>query len=135
METLVKALGPVIVAAFAIQQLLELAGTFFFKEVAPNDQSEAAKKVAKNKKLILGIVSLALGFVLAFGFGLRIMEPFGAKTVDWLDAVVTAILLSAGTEGSNSIMKVLEYYKNLLKKKEEGDDHDGNEDNGEGGTP
>lgn len=110
METLVTALGPVIVAAFAVQQLLELVGQIFF-----NDSG------GKNKKLVLGLVSLALGFVLAFGFGLRIMEPFGVVTVGWLDAVVTAILLSAGTEGSNSIMKVLEYYKESLKDDGDGD--------------
>jgi hypothetical protein len=104
METLVTALGPVIVAAFAVQQLLELVDPIFFKE-----------ETIKYKKLILGFVSLALGLVLAFGFGLRVMAPFGVNTLDWLDAAVTAILLSAGTEGSNSIMKVLEYYKESLK--------------------
>jgi hypothetical protein len=56
--------------------------------------------------------------VLAFGFGLRVMAPFGLHTVGWLDGLVTAILLSAGTEGSNSIMKVLQYYKENLKQEE-----------------
>ncbi len=32
MDTLVTALGPVVVAAFAVQQLLELADPIFFKE-------------------------------------------------------------------------------------------------------
>jgi drug/metabolite transporter (DMT)-like permease len=111
METLVTALGPVIVAAFAVQQLLELVDPVFFHE-----------QVIKYKKLILGFVSLGLGLVLAFGFGLRVMAPFGVSTADWLDAIVTAILLSAGTEGSNSIMKVLQYYKESLKN---GDASDG----------
>jgi hypothetical protein len=105
-ETLVKALGPVLVAAIAVQQLLELTDTFFF-----NDDT-------KNKKLILGIASLIIGFILTFGFGLRVMGPFGVVTADWLDAIVTAVLLSAGTEGSNSIMKLLEYYKEKLKSGE-----------------
>ena len=91
METLVTALGPVVVAAFAVQQLLELADPIFFHE-----------QVVKYKKLILGFVSLAVGLVLAFFFGLRVMAPFGVTTADWLDAIVTAVLLSAGTEGSNS---------------------------------
>ena len=104
METLVTALGPIVVAAFAVQQLLELVDPVFFHEA-----------IVKYKKLTLGIVSLAVGVVLAFGFGLRVMAPFGVYTADWLDAVVTAILLSAGTEGSNSIMKVLQYYKEQLK--------------------
>ncbi len=46
------------------------------------------------------------------------MAPFGLHTVGWLDGLVTAILLSAGTEGSNSIMKVLQYYKENLKQEE-----------------
>jgi hypothetical protein len=110
METLVTALGPVVVAAFAVQQLLELVDPVFFKEAT-----------IKYKKLILGIVSLVFGLVLAFGFGLRVMTHFGVATLDWLDATVTAILLSAGTEGSNSIMKVLQYYKENLKSNEAGD--------------
>lgn len=105
MDTLVTALGPVVVAAFAVQQLLELVDPVFFHE-----------SVIKYKKLILGLVSLAFGLVLAFVFGLRVMGPFGVNTADWLDAVVTAVLLSAGTEGSNSIMKVLQYYKESLKE-------------------
>ena len=112
METLVTALGPIIVAAFAIQQLLELVDPIFPKDLDSN-----------KKKLILGIVSLVFGLILAFGFGLRVMEPFGAKTVGWLDALVTAVLLSAGTEGSNSIMKVLTYYKDSLKNGDDDDEH------------
>jgi hypothetical protein len=104
METLVIALGPIAAAAFAVQQLLELVDPIFFQE-----------QTIKYKKLILGFVSLVVGLVLAFGFGLRVMAPFGVYTADWLDAIVTAVLLSAGTEGSNSIMKVLQYYKESLK--------------------
>jgi hypothetical protein len=107
METLGTAVGAVFVAAFAVQQLLELVDPVFFKE-----------DIVQYKKLILDLVSLALGIVLAFGFGLRMMAPFGVNTVDWLDATVTAIVLSAGTEGSNSIMKVLQYYKENLKHAE-----------------
>jgi len=106
METLVTALGPVVVAAFAVQQLLELVDPILFQE-----------QVVKHKKLILGVVSLVVGLVLTFGFGLRVMARFGVYTADWLDAIVTAVLLSAGTEGSNSIMKVLQYYKETLKNR------------------
>jgi len=134
METLVTALGPVIVVAFAIQHLFELVEQFVF-----------ADSGAKNKKRILRAVSLGLGLVLAFGFGLRVMQPIGVgaaafgfglrvtgsfavEAADWVDGIITAILLSAVTEGSNSIMKILEYYKDKLK-----DGNTSSEENDDGG--
>ena len=45
METLVTALGPMMVDAFAVQQLLELADPVFFKqEEASNGEKKKKKK-------------------------------------------------------------------------------------------
>ena len=126
METLVKALGPAIVAAFAIQQLLEILDPLVSQLLKPTGDDEKDKK---KKKLVLGIATLILGLVLAFGFRLRIMQAFDVTSVsDSLDAIVTAVIISAGTEGSNSILKVLEYFKEFLKKGNGNGDGDGDGD-------
>ena len=99
LEKLVVALGPAFAAGFAVQQLLEIL-------------SPLVDKIKGDKKLVLGIVSLVIGLVLAFGAGLRVLQPLGVANVNFvLDAIVTALIISAGTEGFNSIMKFLGYTK------------------------
>ena len=107
MDKLVVALGPAFAAGFAVQQLLEILDGFVVK----------IKIIGKaDKKLILGIVSLIVGLVLAFGAGLRVLQPLGVTNADFLDGVITALIVSAGTEGFNSIMKFLGYAKEDKKR-------------------
>jgi len=69
----------------------------------------------KAKKLFLGLVSLAAGLVLAFGAGIRVLTHLGYMGHDLWDAGITALIVSAGTEGINSIMKYLGYAKENKK--------------------
>jgi hypothetical protein len=105
MDTLVIALGPAFAAGFAVQRLLEILDPLL----------EKIPLVKKYKKIILGIVSLIIGLVLAFGVGLRVLRPLGVVKADVLDGVVTALIVSAGTEGFNSILKFLGYTKENTK--------------------
>ena len=99
MDKLVVALGPAFAAGFAVQQLLEILGPL-------------VDKIKTDKKLVLGLLSLLIGLGLAFGAGLRVLQPLGVANVPFvLDAIVTALIISAGTEGFNSIMKFLGYTK------------------------
>ncbi len=68
-----------------------------------------------DKKLILGIVAFVFGLVLAFGTGLRVLEPLGVANAGTWDTVVTGLVISAGTEGINSILKFLGYSKEREK--------------------
>lgn len=118
MDTLVKALGPAFAAGFAIQQLLEVLDPLVKKIIGDAD-----------KKLVLGIVSLIVGLVLAFGAGMRVLQPLGIANAEFWDAIVTALVISAGTEGINSILKFLGYSKErekaeagMQKKKAEKED-------------
>jgi len=104
METLVKALGPAFAAGFAIQQLLEVLDPIITKIIGKAD-----------KKLVLGIVALVVGLILAFGAGLRVLQPLGVATTDFWDVIVTGLVISAGTEGINSILKFLGYSKEREK--------------------
>ena len=104
MDKLVMALGPAFAAGFAVQQLMELLDPIVIKLIGTGD-----------KKLVLGIVSLIAGLVLAFGAGLRVLQHLGINEADFLDGVVTALIVSAGTEGFNSIIKFLGYAKENKK--------------------
>ena len=108
MDKLVVALGPAFATGFAVQQLLEILDPIVIWILAKFGVPD--KKVG-DKKLVLGITSVIVGFVLAFGFGFRVLKPLGYANGDFLDGFVTALILSAGTEGFNSLMKFLGYAK------------------------
>jgi hypothetical protein len=103
MDKIVLALGPAFAAGFALQQLLELLDPLL-------------EKLAKdNKKLVNGIISLVFGLLMSFGAGMRALAPLGFTGGDFWDAFITALIISAGTEGINSIMKYLGYSKEVKK--------------------
>jgi hypothetical protein len=102
MDKLVTALGPAFAAGFAVQQLLEILDPLM-------------DKIKVDKKFLLGVVSLIAGLVLSFGAGLRVLQPLGVTGSDIWDAIVTGLIVSAGTEGFNSIMKFLGYSKEKQK--------------------
>ncbi|HTP09003.1 MAG TPA: hypothetical protein VMP08_12175 [Anaerolineae bacterium] len=101
MDSLALALGPAFAAGFAVQRLLEILDPLLDK----------VSFVKDNKKMVLAIVSLIVGFALAIGAGLRVLRPLGVTSTDLVDIVITALIVSAGTEGFNSIMKFLGYAK------------------------
>lgn len=97
-------LGPISIAAVAIQQILEV-----FSPVVERYVSEARKKA------VLGVIGFSIGLILALVFKLRLIEysgygayGLGAGTID---VIVTALVLSMGTEGTNSVLKFLKYLK------------------------
>jgi len=104
MDNLVVALGPAFAAGFAVQQLLEIL-------------DPVVEKFKVNKKLLLGLVSLVIGFVLAAGAGLRVLQPLGITNASFWDIIVTGLIISGGTEGVNSIMKFLGYTKDRANPK------------------
>jgi hypothetical protein len=108
MDRLIVALGPAFAAGFAIQRLLELADPLI-NVLLGNRPARA-----NTKRALLAVLSLVAGLALALGAGLRVLRPLGARqdaagTVT--DLVVTALVISAGTEGVNSILKFLGYAK------------------------
>jgi len=44
-----------------------------------------------------------------------VLQALGVSNVDFIDGVVTGLIISAGTEGFNSIMKFLGYAKEEKK--------------------
>src|SRR5258705_3427177 len=121
MDKLIAALAPVFAAGFSVQQLLEILTSVLDLDSRPNFQ--------KYKKTILGLVALIVGFVLAHNGYLRVLQPlfivnsitdpvthavtpiYSVAIPRYLDFIVTGLVLSAGTEGLNSILKFMKYAK------------------------
>jgi hypothetical protein len=99
MNRLVDAFAPIIVAGFALQQLLELLDPLLDEFLKPH------------KKLVLSLVGLLSGLGLALGLGLRVLAPLGVERMPGLDVVVTALLMMGGTKWINDLMKILRYRK------------------------
>lgn len=102
MVNVVMAFAPAFAAGFALQQFIEIISPLFdlFKN---------------HKKIIINLFSLIIGLILAFAADFRVLKYLGAMNIDLWDAGITGLIISAGTEGFNSIMKFLGYAKEKQK--------------------
>ena len=100
-SNVVAALAPAFAAGFAVQQGLQILDSFVdMEKIAP------AKKTG-----LAGLVSLALGVVFAT-HGITVLSALSnTKYPAWVDVIVSALVISGGTEGFNSIMKFMGYKK------------------------
>lgn len=117
MDKLITALAPVFAAGFAVQQFLEIPGTLI----------DVIERAQKYKKIILGIIGAVIGCSLAWwSEDLRVLKILLTHTVtdaagkattvvpninSYVEIPVTGLIISAGTEGVNSILKFLKYSK------------------------
>ena len=108
MSEVIAAFGPAFAAGFAVQRLLEIVDALF---VRIGEDSA----FARSKPAIMAILSLAMGLLLAGLAPLRVLAPLGVTNALLADFLVTALVISAGTEGVNSIVKFLEYAKDNKK--------------------
>ena len=115
------ALAPAFAAGFAVQQLVQIA------DPGINAVLALSKVITSNwKRTATGALSLGAGVLVAWPGSLRILTTLGRISAtalsssvpsvpEWLDIAVTALIVSAGTEGFNSIMKFLSYQKEAVK--------------------
>ena len=97
-------------AGFVVQRFLEILDPITVKII----------KDPNSKKIVLGIVSLGIGLALAASMQLKMFHQLIGSTADipltnWLDYVATAIFVSGGTEGFNSLLKFANYKKESSK--------------------
>ncbi|HEX2832306.1 MAG TPA: hypothetical protein VHW00_04785 [Thermoanaerobaculia bacterium] len=102
MDKIVVALVSAFAAGFAVQQLLELVDAIFFGNV-----------LGANKKAVLAWISFFAG--LALSVQIRVLSVFVPTVNPVIDVFVSALVISAGTEGLNSILKFLSYKKEEQK--------------------
>lgn len=110
-------LGLLFIASFAVQQILEAiswplesyVGAWWRRRGYADDSW---------KKTVFGVIGFIIGMYLAWQLDLHILEhyiPAGAPASGLrggpLDTFLTALVLSAGTEGTNSVLKYLKYLK------------------------
>jgi hypothetical protein len=97
-------------AGFVVQRFLEILDPVTVKFI----------KNPNTKKIVLGLVSLGIGLALAAGMQLKMFHQLlGSSANDpltnWLDYLATAIFVSGGTEGFNSLLKFADYKKEASK--------------------
>jgi hypothetical protein len=92
-------------AGFVVQRVLEILDPFFPDSV----QKPSRKKIA------MGLVSLAMGWWLAYS-GIHVFKDIGVTTMsDWQDILLSGVFISAGTEGFNTLLKFANYKKEASK--------------------
>ena len=112
MDLLIQSLGPAFAAGLAIQQLLELADRFWDQILKIIDPTGTLAVL--DKRFVLNILSFLVALILTIFAGLRVLTPLGIDASgagDLADVFVTTLIISAGTESFNSIVKFLGYVK------------------------
>jgi hypothetical protein len=95
---------PAVVAGFAVTRLLELADPILM-HLLP-------KLYGKHKQLATGLLSLFAAVPIVVIGGLNVLGTATAGTPKYVAAlIVTSLVVSAGTDGANSILKFLTYKK------------------------
>ncbi|MBN1322680.1 MAG: hypothetical protein JW986_01585 [Methanotrichaceae archaeon] len=100
MDELITTVAPVMIAGIAIQQILEILDPLVVKIIGEED-----------KKMVMGLIALVAGLAVSFGLGMRVLQPLGIVVPDGLDMLVSAMVIGAGTEGFNSLLKYIDYAK------------------------
>ncbi len=105
MDDLIKALTVPFVAGLVVQRLVEILDTYTTAKIANTNL----------KKFVIGVISLALGWLLA-GFGqIHIFSALKWQMDATLDVFASGIFISGGSEGFNSLLKFANYKKEASK--------------------
>lgn len=109
LDKIIITLAPILAAGFAVQQLLEILTSFL--------DLDNNKGFQRYKKPILGTVAFGIGCALASALENGVLGILqGRSEYKWTDFFATALVISAGTEGVNSILKFLKYSKEDKKR-------------------
>ncbi len=81
--------------------------------------NKAIKNALNGEGVFHGLASFILGIFIAYAFDIEILKTLKITTDSnsGPDLFVTALIISAGTEGANSSVKLLQYLKDAVKKK------------------
>jgi hypothetical protein len=98
-------MAALLATSFAVQQLVELLTAILDVDNNPTFQ--------RYKKGTLGASSLILGMIIAYCVPqLQVLKILGVSSASApLDVFVTGLVLSAGTDGANSVLKLMKYSK------------------------
>lgn len=98
--------------SFAIQQFLQFLDPFISRLKWLQDPATAANR----KKALMGVLSFLLGLlVVILVKNLTLLKAATAIDSPVLDSIVSALVVGAGTETSNTVQKLLSYIKDRTK--------------------
>lgn len=129
-----KVLAIVTLVGFAIQQAIQLFDVVisqFIQDLKAN-RAKAGKPLpgglsdTEFKKVVISWISLILGIVAVLCTGIRTLKYVGLGGTewslnDWGDAAVTSLIVGAGTEGMNTLLKYFGYVKDARGAMTSGD--------------
>ena len=105
--SVIYALAPAFAIGFAIQRFLEILDSWFDLD---------KKFSAEWKAALMSVAALAVGVLLAWTLEIEVLKTLGIKkSIFWIDYLVSGLIISAGTDGFNSILKFLSYSKDVRK--------------------
>jgi hypothetical protein len=109
-NSIVQTLTVPFAAGFVVQRFVEILDTYTTARITD----------FKNKKFVIGVISLVLGIALAAALQLRMFHQLLQLNCDdlwatWLDYFGTGIFISGGSEGFNSLLKFANYKKEASK--------------------
>ena len=113
--------GIVLITGFAIQQamqILDLPISAVIHRFDNNGDGPFGLPFADFKKIVMTAVAFLIAIGVTIGCDLRTLyfiNPERFKVHDTGDLLVTAFVLSAGTEGVNTLIKYFGYVKDLRK--------------------
>jgi hypothetical protein len=107
--SVVNALAPAFAIGFAVQRFIEILDSWF----------DLDKKLsAEWKNAIMSTTALIVGISLASLLKIKVLETLGieiSQNLFWIEWLVSGLIISAGTDGLNSILKFLSYSKEVKK--------------------
>lgn len=96
------ALAPAFAIGVGVQRLVEILDSWLSLDTTVGKERKTA---------ILAFASFAVGLAIAFGMKLKVIAALGGPDMPYLDYIISGLIISAGTEGFNSIIKWLLYSK------------------------
>lgn len=105
MSDITQALLAPFAAGFVVQRVLEIADPVVTAKIGN----------ANTKRSVMGLISIGFGLGLAFYADITVFHALGVCMSVFWDHCFSAIFISAGTEGFNSLMKFANYKKEASK--------------------
>jgi hypothetical protein len=98
----IAAFTPAFIAGFCVQRFLEILDSLFSLDAYLNKD---------RKQALLNVGSLIVGLALASTLDIKMFSAIKVAASPLLDWIVTGFVISAGTDGINSILKFMSYAK------------------------
>ncbi len=137
MDELIKALAPAFAVGLALQALVEWLDNWVvglvnllrgmvpgwkktptkdaYNQLTVIQQQEEDEEAKKHKKAVIRTISVVLGTLLALSLQIHVLKALNLTIplgLDFIDLLVSGLVISLGTDGVNQVVKFVEQAKN-----------------------